>query len=90
MRRTLIIVATIVVTASAVRAEDASSSERGPNYPTTEHGPAYPANPSNQEPNPSFGTTAPAPEQRGTSQQELPERPNYYPYERETPAQPER
>ena len=67
MRRILIIAATIAVTASAVRGEDApssnspASSERGPNFPSSQRGPEFPAIPSNQGPVPSFGTTAPTP-----------------------------
>ena len=96
MRRILIIAATIAVTASAVQAEDAPSSnspplsDRGPNFPTTERGPAYPANPSNEGPSPSFGAQAPAPEQRGATQQELPEQRSYPTGRDYQPAQPER
>jgi hypothetical protein len=67
MRRILIIAATIAVTASAVRAEDAPSSNspsRGSNFPTSQRGPAFPATTSNQQSNPSFGAQAPAPQQR--------------------------
>jgi hypothetical protein len=83
MRRILIIAATIALVAGAVRAEDAPSSnsppssERGSNFPTSQRGPAFPANPPNQEPGPSFGTTAPTPEQRSAPLQELPEQRSY-------------
>ena len=66
MRRILIIAATVALTASAVQAEDAPSSnspplsDRGPDFPISQRGPAFPAIPPNQEPGPSFGTTAPA------------------------------
>jgi hypothetical protein len=50
MRCILLIVASIVVTAGAVRAQDAPSSVRGPNYPTSKHGPAYPGSPQTQSP----------------------------------------
>jgi hypothetical protein len=96
MRRILIIAATIAVTANPVRAEDAPSSnspplsDRGSNFPTSQRGPAFPAAPPNQEPGPSFGTTAPAPEQRDTPQQELPEQRSYRSDTPEGPARPER
>src|SRR6202035_5040665 len=95
MRRILIIAATIAVTASAVRGEDApssnspASSERGPNFPSSQRGPEFPAIPSNQGPVPSFGTTAPTPESRDVPLQAQPEQ-RSYPSEREIPAQPER
>ena len=50
MRCILRIVASIAVTAGAVRAEDAPSSVRGPNYPTSKHGSAYPASSHTQSP----------------------------------------
>ena len=50
MRRILLIAAIIAVTAGAVRAEDAPSSVRGPNYPTSKHGSAYPGSPHPQSP----------------------------------------
>ena len=68
MRRILIIVATVALTISALRAEDVrssnspASSERGSNFPTTQRGPAFPATRSNQQPNPSFGARAPTPQ----------------------------
>ena len=42
--------ASIAVTAGAVRAEDTPSSVRGPNYPTSKHGSAYPGSPQTQSP----------------------------------------
>ena len=95
MQRILIIVATVALTSSAVRAEDPTSSnspassERGPNFPSSQRGPEFPAVPSNQGPAPSFGTTAPAPESRDVPLQAQPEK-RSYPSEREIPAQPER
>ena len=50
MRCILLIVVSIAVTASAVRAEDTPSSARGPNYPTSKHGSAYPGSPHTQSP----------------------------------------
>ena len=56
MRRILILLAGIALTASAVWAENAppsnSPSARGPNFPTSGHGPAYPGTraPSEQAP----------------------------------------
>jgi hypothetical protein len=50
MRRILLIVASIAVTAATVRAEDAPSSVRGLNYPTAKHGSAYPGSPHTQSP----------------------------------------
>ena len=83
MPRILIIVATVVVTASAVQAEDApfsnssQFSQRGPNFPTSEPGSAYPAHPPNQKPRPLFDTAAPSQQQRDTPLQTQPEHPNY-------------
>ena len=77
MRRILIIAAAVAVVVSTVRAEDAPSSDRGPNFPTPERGPAYPTIPSNPAPAPSFGAGAPVPEQRDINLQELPEQRNY-------------
>ena len=50
MRCILLIVASITATAGVVRAEDAPSSLRGPNYPTSKHGSAYPGSPHTQSP----------------------------------------
>jgi hypothetical protein len=89
MRRILIIAAMVALTASTALAEDAPSSDRGPNFPTPERGPAYPTIPSNPAPAPSFG--AQLPEQRNWSQQEQPEGQKSYPEDRyEQRAQPER
>jgi hypothetical protein len=49
MRCILLIVASIAVSAGAVRAEDAPSSVRGPNYPTSKHGSAYPGSQSPEQ-----------------------------------------
>ena len=49
MRRILLIAAIITLTAGAVRAEDAPSSARGPNYPTSKHGSAYPGSQSPEQ-----------------------------------------
>ena len=49
MRFILRIVASIAVSAGAVRAEDAPSSVRGPNYPTSKHGSAYPGSQSPEQ-----------------------------------------
>ena len=74
MRRILIIVATVALTTSALRAEDApssnspGSSERGPNFPASQTGPAFPAIQSDQQPNPSFGAQVPTPQSRWTPQ----------------------
>jgi hypothetical protein len=81
----------VALTASAALAEDAPSSDRGPNFPTPERGPAYPKIPSNQTPAPSFGAGAPAPVQREDAQQALPEQRSYPEGQRDyQPAQPER
>jgi hypothetical protein len=71
-----------------VRAEDAPSSDRGPNFPTPERGPAYPAVSPKWSPPPSFGVP-PAPGERDTVQKALPEQFSY-PEERERPAQADR
>jgi hypothetical protein len=91
MRRILILAVIITLAASAVRAQEVPPpvSEKGPNFPTSQRGPAYPAVAPNQQSGPSFGAQAPAPEQRNTPQQELPEG-RSYPAEREMQSQPER
>jgi len=70
--RILILAAIIAVTAGAVQAQDAPSSDaRGSNFPTSRHGSAYPARPPSQEPNPLFDTASPS------LLQTQPEHPNY-------------
>ena len=90
MRRILIIAATIAVTASAVRAEDAPSSnsplpsERGSNFPASQRGPAFPGGvQSDRQPNPSFGAQAPAPQQRNIQFNAQPVGRSSYPAQRE-------
>ena len=89
MRRILIIAATVALIASAVRAEDApssnssSTSERGSNFPTSQRGPSFPATTSDQQPNPSFGAQAPASQLRGVPLHAQPENRSSYPSQRE-------
>jgi hypothetical protein len=81
--RILIIVATIAVTSSAVRAEDAPPPnsppppDRGSSFPTSRHGSAYPAVSPNQKLYPLFNSAVPPLQQRDAPLQTRPERPNY-------------
>jgi len=89
--RSILVLAATIFAATVVCAQESPPpvSEKGPNFPTPEHGPAYPAVTPDQGPALSFGARAPAPEQRGAAQQELPEQ-RSYPSGRDYPAQPER
>jgi len=90
MRRNFITTATFAVISTGAWAQDAPSSERGPNYPTPQHGPAYPKTlPGQQTGAPPSAAGPPAPQTRDIPLRAQPAEPSYG-SSRGQPAQPDR